>query len=52
MASASANVESVKVAKGLGDLPKVTLTSVHGRCFNGFLPQFIEFVVVYFLIVM
>ncbi|KAK6150882.1 hypothetical protein DH2020_015814 [Rehmannia glutinosa] len=32
MASASANVENVKVTKGLGDLPKVILTSVHGRC--------------------
>ncbi|KAL3619051.1 hypothetical protein CASFOL_037279 [Castilleja foliolosa] len=30
MASASANVENVKVTKGLGDLPKVILTSAHG----------------------
>ncbi|EYU40191.1 hypothetical protein ABFS82_08G078600 [Erythranthe guttata] len=30
MASAGVNVENVKVTKGLGDLPKVTLTSVHG----------------------
>ncbi|KAH6769498.1 Galactose mutarotase-like superfamily protein [Perilla frutescens var. frutescens] len=30
MASASSKIENVKVGKGLGDLPKVTLTSVHG----------------------
>ncbi|KAL1536368.1 glucose-6-phosphate 1-epimerase [Salvia divinorum] len=30
MASAGAKVENVKVGQGLGDLPKVVLTSVHG----------------------
>ncbi|CAA0839551.1 Galactose mutarotase-like superfamily protein [Striga hermonthica] len=30
MASASSNVENVKVTKGLGDMPKVILTSLHG----------------------
>ncbi|KAL0332566.1 UNVERIFIED_CONTAM: putative glucose-6-phosphate 1-epimerase [Sesamum calycinum] len=30
MASAGASVENVKVTQGLGDLPKVILTSVHG----------------------
>ncbi|XP_051126798.1 putative glucose-6-phosphate 1-epimerase [Andrographis paniculata] len=30
MASAAANVENVKLTKGLGDLPKVNLISVHG----------------------
>lgn len=40
MASAGANVENVKVTQGLGDLPKVILTSVHGRYFNGFRQQF------------
>ncbi|KAL2497958.1 Galactose mutarotase-like superfamily protein [Abeliophyllum distichum] len=30
MASASVNVDNVKVTQGLGDLPKIDLTSVHG----------------------
>lgn len=41
MASSTANVENVKVTKGLGDLPKVILTSVHGRYVNGF-PQLFD----------